>query len=76
MPPVGVTMTIFDLPPMNATLNGLSTPPIRDGRLALDSARSQTVPLVFLTLIPALRSRLIGVEKWANSFSRSGFVLP
>jgi hypothetical protein len=31
MPPVGVTMTIFDLPPMNTTLSGLSTPPIRDG---------------------------------------------
>jgi hypothetical protein len=64
------TMTIFDIPAINATLNGLSTPPpIWGGRPDLDSARSQAVALIFLTVIPALRSRLIAVEKWANSFS-------
>jgi hypothetical protein len=35
-------MTIFDLPAINATLNGLSTPPIWGGRPDLDSARSQS----------------------------------
>jgi len=38
-------MTIFDVPAINATFNGLSTPPIWSGRLDLDSARSQAVAL-------------------------------
>jgi hypothetical protein len=37
-------MTI-DLPAINATLNGPSTPPIWGGRPDLDSARSQAVDL-------------------------------
>jgi uncharacterized membrane protein YozB (DUF420 family) len=38
-------MSIFDVPAINATLNGLSTSPIWGGRLDLDSARSRAVAL-------------------------------
>jgi hypothetical protein len=54
--PVGFTMTIFNLPPINATFNGLSTRPIWGGWTSIQRD-SERLPLVFLTVMPALRSR-------------------
>jgi hypothetical protein len=49
-------MTIFDLPPINATLNGPSTRRICGGWISILRDR-KPLPLVFLTVIPSLRSR-------------------
>ncbi len=54
--PSAFTMTIFDLPPINATLNGPSTLRICGGWISILRDR-KPLPLVFLTVIPSLRSR-------------------
>jgi uncharacterized membrane protein YozB (DUF420 family) len=68
-------MTIFDLPPMNASLNGLSTLLICGGWISILLDR-KSLHISFILTALAYVLDLIVIEKWANSLSRSGRMFP